>query len=474
MPKVEVPLFSRVYKNADETVLSDDAARQYNGFIDELGGINVRPGEVLAVNTARRNDGIFVWPDKDFVVTVDEGEVTLRTVSGETLVSAFSGYYVSFATGNPTIFADNGTYVFMAGGGKINYVSTLGVVAAVGDADAPTTVTHIAFLDGRILAIDGTGKFYWSELLTNTDWSALSFATAEGSPDNNRAMYVVQRQILLLGSVSTEIWESDADAVFARIPGGLLETGCIAPYSAIKFKDSLIWLNHERQFVEFTGTGVKYLSSRYDKEILAFSVVSDCIGATVFKDGQRYCLFHFPIQRRTLAYNPAIDDWSEWGNWDATNLTWVPYDLRSAAYDYSSGKTFVGKRDTKAIACLSSNSKVDLITPSTTRSFKFLRQTGHIDHGSLDKKVMESLSFRAKRGTSSTTATPKLMFRYRNDGRALWSNIRHLDLGVIGDVSFIVELRRLGVFKARQYEISATDDIDIVLSKAEADITVLS
>lgn len=473
MPTVPIPLFSKSFKNADGSVLVDDSYLQYNGFIDLLNGLNIRPGEVLAINTAKRNDGMFMWPDKNFIVCVDEGEVTLRTVSGETLVTAFTGGSVSFTPGNPASFANNGTYVFIAGGGKIHYIDSLGVLAEIADPDAPQTVTHVGFLDGYILAINGDGKFYWANVNTPLDWAALNFASAEANPDNTQALHLVQRQIYLLGTVTTEIWENDGETPFSRIPGGLIELGCIAKYSPIKRGNSLMWLSHTRQFVEFTGTDVKFISSRYDKEIAGFEVVSDCIGGLVMKDGQEFCVFQFSSEGRTLVYNPALEDWSEWANWDSNSMDWVSYDFRSSVYDLRTGKNFIGKEAAEVIACLSSDSRVDLTGAATTRSFKFLRQTGFIDHGTSRDKRLEELRFRAKRGVGEVSSSPTLMLRYRNNGSNTWSNIQEIDLGEVGNTDHHIKLKRLGMYKSRQFEISATDNVPVVLSNAEADITVL-
>lgn len=473
MPTASVPLFSKTNKNVDGTVISDDSFIQYNGFLDELGGLNIRPGEVLAVNSAAKNDGLFMWPDKNFIVSVDNKAVTLREASGTSLITAFSGSSVSFAAGTPVIFCSDGEHVFMAGGGAINYVDPVGTVTIITDVDAPQFVTHVAFLDGYILAINGDNKFYWSDISSPTNWSALSFASAEANPDITQAMYVVQRQIYLLGTVTTEIWFNDGDSPFSRIPGGLIEVGCGAKYSPVRYQNSLIWLSHTRQFVEFTGTDTKFISSRYDKEIVGFDTVSDCIGGLIRKDGQIYCIFQFPTEQRTLAYNPALDDWSEWADWDPDAATWIAYDFRSTVFDLQSGKTFVGKGTAAVIACLDSNSRADVLTPTTTRAFKFLRQTGHWDGGISKKKRLEELRFRAKRGTTTSLTPAKLMFRYRKDGSSQWSNIREIDLGAIGQDTFPIILKRLGIARTWEFEISATDDAAIVLSHAEADVTVL-
>lgn len=474
MPTLPLPLFTRSYKNADGEVLTDDAAVQYNGYLDDLEGLNIRPGEVLAIDTGYRNDGMFMWPDKNYIVCVDEGRVSLRYVVAKTLVDFANAGSITFKPGNLVSFASNGDQVCMAAGGKISVIDKYGVLQELVDPQAPTIVTHVAFLDGYILAITGQdGKFSWSDVSQVSDWSALSFATAEGSPDNTKSLFVIQRQIFLLGTVSTEIWENDGSSPFTRIPGGLIEVGCIAKHSPVRHDNSLIWLTDTRQFVKFTGTDVEFISSRYDKEIMKFSIVSDCIGGLVHKDGQEFCLFHFPSMQRTFAYSPNKDDWSEWGNWDSDAMAWLPYDFRATVRDLETGLTFVGKESALAIACLDSDSRVDITSGTTTRPFKFLRRTGHINLGTKKKKRIQEVRFTAKRGSSTNAGDPKLMFRYRNDGKSSWSNIKEISLGKIGDNEQIVRLSALGICRTRQYEISATDDAAIVFSDAEIDFTVL-
>lgn len=472
MPTLPAPLFNKVYKNANGVVLTDEAARQYNGFLERLGGVSIRPGEVLAINPAARNDGLYMWPDKNYIVCVDNGNVHLRTVSGQTLVNAFAHGVATFPTGVPVIFCNDANTVFMAAGGKINYVSTVGLVTELLDTDAPTNVTHVAFIDGYILANNGDGKLYFSNIPTTTDWSALDFASAEGNPDKIQGIYVVQRQIFLIGTISTELWENDGTTPFSRVPGGLIEMGCAAKYSPIKFGDSLMWLNHDWEFVQFTGTNVKLISSDFDKEIQDFNVVSDCIGSLVKKGGKTYCLFYFPTEQRTLAYNPIEEDWSEWVTWNSSSMSWMPYDCRAAVRDISTGQVFVGKERAQLIACLDADSRVDLTGAATSLPFKFFRQTGFVDYGTGKVKRNEELRIRVTRGKAHVT-DPKLMLRYRNNGSNTWSNIRDISLGSIGETEHHVKFSRMGTYRSRQYEISCTDNVPLTMARAEEDITVL-
>jgi hypothetical protein len=51
-----------------------------------------------------------------------------------------------------------------------------------------------------------------------------------------------------------------------------------------------------------------------------------------------------------------------------------------------------------------------------------------------------------------------------------WSQPRRVELGLTGDRRFTVELRRLGVYRARQWEFVITGNIDFTLSSLEESV----
>jgi len=72
-----------------------------------------------------------------------------------------------------------------------------------------------------------------------------------------------------------------------------------------------------------------------------------------------------------------------------------------------------------------------------------------------------------------TVTDPKLMIRWRDNNRANWSNEHYISLGNIGETDLILRLKRLGVFRTRQFELVVTDVVAASFGDAEVDITVL-
>jgi len=71
-------------------------------------------------------------------------------------------------------------------------------------------------------------------------------------------------------------------------------------------------------------------------------------------------------------------------------------------------------------------------------------------------------------------SSPVLMLRWRDDGSKTWGNTHELDLGETGEYEFYVSLRRLGMYRSRQYELSVTDDVPVVIADAEELVEVLA
>lgn len=125
------------------------------------------------------------------------------------------------------------------------------------DGAALTTVVTPSSFDvlsmcigaSRLIVIDkGTGSFFWSDPLTDTV-NALSFATAENSPDLLKECLFIGDTLILFGSRTIEFWPvaTDPDAPFQPLVGrtfqmGIRDTGC-----AVEFLGSFAWVTHRNQ-----------------------------------------------------------------------------------------------------------------------------------------------------------------------------------------------------------------------------------
>ena len=241
--ELRVPIFQPVYRNVHGDELSDQNHLLMDGYLDERGYTNRRPGlsSFLDLGLGANNavSGLFWWSQKGYAIAVSAGNIyKVEFTAGVASKTDLTGD--ALTSGQPVTFATDGTYVFIAADGRVVYTNGTASTAYLADADAPTTVSHVAYLDGYILANKvNSNTCYFSQVNDSLDWPALSFFSAAGDPDYVDALEVLNREILLLGPETMEVWENDGETPFSRVPGGFIQRGCIAPASIARIEDSL-------------------------------------------------------------------------------------------------------------------------------------------------------------------------------------------------------------------------------------------
>jgi hypothetical protein len=474
MEPIKLPFGTGVYRNVDEMELNDRDAYLMNGYVDELGAIRSFPGlaewKDLGLGIGAGIDGLYWWEDKACALAVADGKVFKLTYPNQVPTSVDLFNADRLVQNVRASICTNGTYAFLANGGKIGYTDGTADVAFLADTDAPAAVCDVAFIDNYILAFTPTAKWYWSDISPTPNplsWNALSYASAAGDADNIVAGRVRNRQVFLFGAKSIERWENDGTTPFSRSPGGFIQSGCIAPSSIVVLEEAIYWLDHRRRMVRWNGNAVERISTPYDKEIQSWSAISDCIGDHIEFNGQSFLKFHFPAAGKTLVYNMTTEKWSERGQWNSASVQYERWQGNAYCYCPAWGIHLVGDRERSIIYSMASNNFDD-----AGSELRLEMRTGHLDFGSLKKKAVGELRLRCKRGVGLSTRTPKLLLRWRDDNKR-WSNQREISLGDVGDREIVRRIQAQGVFDTRQYEIVGSDPVPIIFLGAEQDVEVV-
>lgn len=470
MPIVKVPLTQPVYRNIDKSQLNDDNYVLINGYTDESGATNTRPGllEIKDLGEGVNNgiDGLYFWNNEQAAYAVSNGQIFHLTYSSSILTSTdIGGTHLELDT--PVSFASDDTYTFFANGGNILYTDGTTAPQAIADAQAPANVTHIGWLDGYLLAIDGTNKVYFSNLADSLSWEALDFFSAEGNADNNKAMFIWNREIYLFGANSIEVWENVGSTPFARIQGAFIETGTIAPYGIAFAENSFYFIDNNRRFVEFNGRTVREIKSSYTKEIEELSSVSDCKAFKIEVSGRPFILFQFPSAQRSFVYDYAKEEWHEWGKWVGPGETYTPVDVNAYAWCPDWGIHLAGAINDSVIHRMDPSYVTD-----NGDLIRILRVSGHINYGANEWKQCNSMTLRLKTGHVSNSTEPKFILRWNDDNKG-WSNEVEISLGEKGETEIIREIYPMGIYRTRQYELVMTDGVQFVMGDVEEDVEVL-
>jgi hypothetical protein len=465
MPRTEdaewkdLPITGDPYRGVDEVQLSGVSAYVMDAYVDELEQTCKRPGLDLFVDfgTSYGVDGLYWWDRQRVAIGVSAGRVfQIDDFAGS--VTELVG--ATLTIGTRVSYASDGTKLVMANGGRMVHCTKSGALTTMADADAPIRVSHVAYLDGYILAnLLDTGLFHFCTNDDMTDWDAAEFAAAEGKPDTITALYEGWSEIALVGPESVEIWVNDGQTPFSRLSGGLIQEGCGAPHTFRQVGNAWMWLSKKRRFVQLTGRTPEPVSFPYDKIIQSFVTVDDAVADVMEIAGQCFYVVSFPSANRTFVYSVYRKAWHEWGYWNQSLADYQRW--RGSAYCYAEpwGLHLVGDRASGKIYKMSReyfSDNGDLI--------RSVRRTGFNDHGTPQLKRSYEAIIRTKRGQGTASVpAPTMGVRWR-DKPGAWKNGRSVSLGAVGEHEIYATLKGgLGTYRARQWELTHSANTDWIL-----------
>lgn len=467
-----VPLkFGPLYQNDDEAALIDGSTvAMHDSFFIVNNGSRTwhrRPGMRQHVNlgTAKPVDGLFWWDKKQCTIAVSDGRVFVISDNNGT-VSEITGDRLGRMR-RPS-FATDGDTLLIANGGRIVFTDGTTATAYIASENAPVNCSFVAWIDTYFIAsFDGTDKYGYSSVGNNPDtWAALDFEVSMSSPDNTVAMKVDNGEILLFGSESVEVHYNDGVSPFARNDAATMNHGCIAPYSAMKVKGAWFWLNERRELVTPNGRTPTAISNDIARVLQGIEEVSDAKADIVTISGQTFYLLDFPTDGKTLVYNITAGEWSgEWGYYkDGEYKPWLG---NCVAYASRWNQHLVGSRIDGNVFVMDEDA--DDAGVSIRASIK----TCNISHGTTRPKQCHQMRMIFKR-IPGVSPSGKIMLRYREAGSSLWKNERWVDVVDNTDShNLYVDLRRLGIYEFRQYELVMTDFAPLVFMGAEEEVDVL-
>lgn len=399
-------------------------------------------------------------------------------IVGQSLVEVFEdGTFQGHGTladdGLPSTISSNGD-----GGGQLfitsgtnGYIFTLAtnvlsqVVALNGRANFG------AYLEGYFLALDANSStLLISNLLNGLTWNTgTDFAQRTLGSDPWVSMKVLNRYIYLFGSMTSEVWYNVAASFpFAPHPSGLLQYGCIAPFSVKVCDNAILWLG-----VNASGYGLVLQTAGFNPEIVSsyafqkaietyvnvaqptFLTISDAQGDTYQDLGHTFYVLNFVNAEATWCYDLMTGIWHERG-------TWVPEENRFVAwrprwYVQAFGQNRILHSAADFVFRLSSNLASDASPTDrggdpirrVRRAPTLVDENKRISYGALEVDLQPGLG-----NTTDPGSNPQVMMRFSNDSGRTWSQERWMSAGKIGEYGFRVKFNRCGQGRRRVFEIT--------------------
>jgi hypothetical protein len=393
-------------------------------------------------------------------------------------------------TTGPVICSDNNGQLVL-GDGTNFYVmdGATYAVTEITDGVDPLVGYYSAYLDGRTYYLeDGTDRFMWSALDDPLTVGGLDFATAEGDPDPSVAMFIVNREVVFLGTSSTEIWgtSGDVDNPIIRISGGFRELGCAARFAALKFADTVIFIGQDRSghaqvyLGASAGQAAKPISNHgverdINQALIANPGASDLLRAYEYTEpGHKFYCLSLPTVDITWCYDLATNQWCERGELDSGTGLWTKQ--RQDVHAFWNGAHYVGGQgsavlyqQSRAFMHLDGDPLVRLReTPVSDAQGRMIRFNSFL----VDMSVGVGLDGDGEETMADPGTDPELMMQFSDDKGRTWSNEITRSIGAIGETLTMVRFGPCGRSRNRVFRVSVSSPVPIVFTAAYADVEV--
>lgn len=462
---MKLPFFGGPYEGRAKSV---NAERLVNFYLEKQGEKWVlvgTPGLTLRLTT---DEG----PARGFHFFADK----IIAVQGSAVYAINSAHSATFLGTIGTFsgrvsMADNGIHVLIVDGSSAGYYTNGVTLETITDADfaGGTTATS---QDGYLIVTEpNSGRFRISDLNDVTSWIEADFATAEGLPDNVRAVTSDHRELWLPGVKSTEVWANngDPDFPFARIGSGFIEKGIAAAHSLAKHDNSLVWLSEDERgqglavaaggnyrTVVVSPTGINYQWAQY-------SAISDAFAFTYQIEGHEFCVLTFPTANATWVLDAATKQWHQW----SSNLDNNPMSRhRANCHVFAWGRHYVGDYASGKIYTI----EPDVYTEDSATIIRDRIGTHFADDDEDDISI-GTVQIAFDEGIGLVTgqgSDPQAMLRWSRNGGKTWSNELWRSVGAIGEYDRRARWNKCGPGRRRTWWLRVSDPVKWIVRDAFA------
>lgn len=330
-----------------------------------------------------------------------------------------------------------------------------------------------------------TNQFYISLSLVDfamltggTAFDPLDIAAKSGSADFIVAILTYQKQLWLIGALTTEIWigTGAADFYFQLVQGAYIDHGCIAPYSAANTDVVGIWLMQDRagknMVVKTDGYGVDDIGTPFlTNEFNSYVDTSDAIGFFFQQDDHAFYVLVFPTANKTWLYHLKTKQWNRWA-W--LNIATGNLDRHRANCGmFFNGQNMVGDWETGKIYMLKSNTYVDVSDdPANPTPIRRVKTFAHMVDSEFNRVVYNSFDADMEVGTQDPVieTEPVVLLSWSNDRGKTYGFSVEQSLGKGGEFLTTVSWNRLGYARDRIFKLEWSAPVKTALNGGFAEV----
>lgn len=371
--------------------------------------------------------------------------------------------------------ADNGSQLFILepdGNGYIYDENSGTPFQQITDPDftANGSPQYVVFLDGYFVITTDEKKFIVSSLNDGLSYNALDFGSAEADPDRIVRPIVLNNQLFILGSETTEVFRNVGGSgfPFQRVSGFIFDKGCSAPFSVEKSDSSFFMLgggmNEFDSIWLFTGSGYQKISTPAIDNLIQSVRDIDRVNAFSWQYSQRGSFFlGISIGPHTIVYDLFSKKWHE----------------RSSVIDSQSGAF-------RANYIVSAYNRL-LVGDTQDGRIGVLDTDVYTEYGSTICRVVSSPNLSVELSNTKVSMieatvesgmgndeveSPVMSMDYSDDGGKTFVYPRNRSIGKIGEYERRAVWRRNGAFpRFRILRFVLTDPVKPVLISVTAEVS---
>jgi hypothetical protein len=339
---------------------------------------------------------------------------------------------------------------------------TVSSVTQITDPDFTSRgASYVKFLDNYLLFTEpNSGRFFGSDVGSATDYNALSFATAEASPDDIVGMEVDHRQVILFGTDTGEIWENTGAAgfPFERAINGFFEIGCFNGDTVARLDNSVYWLANDYTIRKLVGITPQRVSNHALEQFLTTTDVTTARAYSYMQDGHFFYVITFT--NGCWVYDATTNEWHERSSYPNAYYFW-----QTAAQAH--GRQYVGDAYSDTIGYF------DPTVYDEAGSVQRMEFTFQPVYAENRRAFHKSLEIVLETGVGLTTgqgSAPEMMLDYSDDGGLTWASLPNKAIGPIGAYQTRVNWNGLGSARQRVYRCAISDPIKVTIADAILDV----
>jgi len=352
--------------------------------------------------------------------------------------------------GGPVSFAASDLELLVTAGGSVYSYNGTDLVAVAFPDNA--RVAAVAFLGGLFIYVRaGSGKWYWSAVLNGRKVDALSFASAEFSPDSLLDAVVIGETLWLLGQTTIEPWalSGNPELPFSRIDQRLFRKGVAGTGCAWDLDNAMFWIGADRIVYRAADVAQRISDHGIEERLQSSSSVSAFVFVT-----EGHSFFCVRLDAATFAYDAATGQWCEFATFSRANF-------RARCAATNGARVLLGDDASGTLWELSGYQDAGAVLERRfTAAFPI--KGGAVRVTRLNVEVAVGWTdLLAGQGSS-----PVIEMRCSDDAGATFGDWEAESLGAQGSYRAQPEWRALGMFDAPGFlaEFRVTDPVDLRLS----------